>query len=173
MWLIRNQATRPSTARRLKRIDWDQMYKRYGQPNDLLVRLNIFNFRVHAMCRCAPCTMWARKAASGRSLMIPKLSWLLLKWFVYRMKEKYVIRDFHPLVFFYLLWANLFPLGTFFRSVSVHYRLLVGPVSRYQRPLCRFCFCLRFAISVFCYVVRHGTQSGIKTTQRGVIHAPN
>jgi glycosyltransferase involved in cell wall biosynthesis len=30
----------------LKRIDWDQMYKRYGQPNDLLVRLNIFNFRV-------------------------------------------------------------------------------------------------------------------------------
>jgi len=36
----------------LKTIDWDQMYKRYGQPNDLLVRLNIHNFRV----RDAPVT---------------------------------------------------------------------------------------------------------------------
>ena len=27
----------------LQRIDWDQMYKRYGQPNDLLVRLNVAN----------------------------------------------------------------------------------------------------------------------------------
>jgi len=28
----------------LKAIHWDDMYKRYGQPNDLLVRLNINNF---------------------------------------------------------------------------------------------------------------------------------
>ena len=26
-------------------IDWDKMYKRYGQPNDLLVRLNIYSLR--------------------------------------------------------------------------------------------------------------------------------
>jgi glycosyltransferase involved in cell wall biosynthesis len=30
----------------LKTIDWDKMYKKYGQPNDLLVKLNVFNFRV-------------------------------------------------------------------------------------------------------------------------------
>ncbi|WP_246540164.1 glycosyltransferase family 2 protein [sulfur-oxidizing endosymbiont of Gigantopelta aegis] len=30
----------------LQAIDWDKTYKRYGQPNDLLVRLNIHNFRV-------------------------------------------------------------------------------------------------------------------------------
>lgn len=30
----------------LKTINRDEMYKRYGQPNDLLVRLNIYNFRV-------------------------------------------------------------------------------------------------------------------------------
>jgi len=28
----------------LKTIQWDQMYKRYGQPNDLLVRSNVYNF---------------------------------------------------------------------------------------------------------------------------------
>jgi len=30
----------------LKLIDWDKMYKRYGQPNDILVRLNVENLRV-------------------------------------------------------------------------------------------------------------------------------
>ena len=28
-------------AKALKLIDWDQMYKRYGQPNDVLVKLNV------------------------------------------------------------------------------------------------------------------------------------
>jgi hypothetical protein len=34
--------------------------------------------------------------------VVPRISWLLLKAFFWRMKEKYVIRDFHPLVFFYV-----------------------------------------------------------------------
>ena len=32
------------SLRALETIDWDQMYKRYGQPNDLLVRLKIHGF---------------------------------------------------------------------------------------------------------------------------------
>jgi hypothetical protein len=38
----------------------------------------------------------------------PKLTWLLVQCFFWRMKEKYIIRDFHPLVFFYLLAISLF-----------------------------------------------------------------
>ena len=34
---------------------------------------------------------------------MPRISWLLLKGFFWRLREKYVIRDFHPLVFFYVL----------------------------------------------------------------------
>ena len=34
-------------------------------------------------------------------LVVPAISWLLLKGFFWRLREKYVIRDFHPLVFFY------------------------------------------------------------------------
>jgi len=30
----------------LDQIDWDKMYKRYGMPNDLLVRLNVANMKV-------------------------------------------------------------------------------------------------------------------------------
>ena len=33
--------------------------------------------------------------------MVPRISWLLVKGFFWRLREKYVIRDFHPLVFFY------------------------------------------------------------------------
>jgi hypothetical protein len=35
--------------------------------------------------------------------VVPRISWLLLKGFLWRLREKYVIRDFHPLVFFYAL----------------------------------------------------------------------
>ena len=37
------------------------------------------------------------------------LSWLLVKLFLWRLKEKYVVRDFHPLVFFWALAFLLFP----------------------------------------------------------------
>jgi hypothetical protein len=45
--------------------------------------------------------------------VVPRISWLLLKGFFWRMREKYVIRDFHPLVFFYLfgIVATLVGLG--------------------------------------------------------------
>src|SRR4029450_128128 len=34
--------------------------------------------------------------------VVPRISWLLFKRFWWRMGQKYVIRDFHPLVFFYV-----------------------------------------------------------------------
>ena len=34
---------------------------------------------------------------------MPTIAWLLVKGFFWRLKEKYVIRDFHPLVLFYSL----------------------------------------------------------------------
>jgi glycosyltransferase involved in cell wall biosynthesis len=84
----------------LKMIHWDQMYKRYGMPNDLLVRLNIFNFRVVDV-PVKPIYYTGAKSGIKPLRMIPRLSIFLLKLFVYRMVQKYIIRDFHPLVFFY------------------------------------------------------------------------
>jgi len=90
----------------LKTIDWDRMYKHYGQPNDLLVRLNVYNFRV---CDVPIKPIYGIGEQSGIRpfYMIPKLSLLLFKLFLWRMKEKYVIRDFHPLIFFYALSFSL------------------------------------------------------------------
>jgi glycosyltransferase involved in cell wall biosynthesis len=81
-------------------IDWDKMYKRYGQPNDLLVRLNVFNLRV-ADIPVEPIYNVGEKSGIRIKKVIFTISWLLIKMFSWRMKEKYVIRDFHPLIFFY------------------------------------------------------------------------
>lgn len=88
----------------LHTIDWHQMYKRYGQPNDLMVRLNVYNFRV-ADVPVEPVYHVGEKSGIQIRQVIFTISWLLIKMFLWRMKEKYIIRDFHPLVFFYTLGA--------------------------------------------------------------------
>jgi len=54
---------------------------------------------------------------------------LLLRMFFWRMKEKYIIRDFHPLVFFYFLGIPCSIGGTLFGFYMFFRRLLVGPVA--------------------------------------------
>src|SRR5260370_1214854 len=76
----------------------------------LLARLNVRNFRV------ADVHITPRYGIGERSSMkvwkvIPTVSYLLLRGFFYRMFEKYVIRDFHPLVFFYALGFLLTLIG--------------------------------------------------------------
>lgn len=112
----------------LKTIDWGQMYKRYGQPNDLLVRLNIHNFRV---CDVPIKPVYNIGEDSGIKplRMIPKLSILLFKLFLYRMGQKYIIRDFHPLIFFYTSGSLMLLIGLILGLYLVVFRLFVGPVA--------------------------------------------
>ncbi len=86
----------------LKTIDWDKMYKRYGQPNDLLVKLNVENFSVMDV-PVTPIYGVGEKSGISVKRAIFSIGWLLIKNFFWRLKEKYIIRDFHPLVFFYFL----------------------------------------------------------------------
>ena len=84
----------------LKSINWDNMYKRFGQPNDLLVMLNVINMRVRDI-PINPVYGIGEKSGIKVRKVIFTISWLLLNRFLWRLKEKYIIRDFHPLVFFY------------------------------------------------------------------------
>ena len=112
----------------LRTIDWDTMYKQYGQPNDLLVRLNIHNFKVKDV-PITPVYGIGEKSGIKPLRMIPKLWWLLFKLFWYRMFHKYVIRDFHPLLFFYSAASVLLPAGTLLGLYLFTKRILVGPVA--------------------------------------------
>jgi glycosyltransferase involved in cell wall biosynthesis len=86
----------------LERLDLDRVYTRYGFPNDLLVHLNVINARVRDVPSRPIYDIGERSGIRIRKV-VPRISWLLVKAFFWRMREKYVIRDFHPLVFFYLL----------------------------------------------------------------------
>ena len=69
---------------------------------DLLVHLNVWNARVRDY-PSRPIYGVGERSGIRLRRVVPTISWLLLKGFFWRMRVKYVIRDFHPLVFFYFL----------------------------------------------------------------------
>ncbi len=94
----------------LELLDLDRIYPRYGFPNDMLVHLNVWNRRVRDY---SSRPIYGVGERSGIRLwkVVPAISWLLFKGFFWRLGQKYVIRDFHPLVFFWALGIVLFLAG--------------------------------------------------------------
>jgi glycosyltransferase involved in cell wall biosynthesis len=102
------------SLRALNRIALDDIYKNYGMPNDILMMLNQFDFPVRDV-HIKPVYNVGEKSGIRLFKVIPRISWLLFKGFWKRLFFKYVIKDFHPLVFFYsfsfLLLAASIPLA--------------------------------------------------------------
>jgi glycosyltransferase involved in cell wall biosynthesis len=86
----------------LRRVKLDKIYKRYGMPNDLLIKLNQHDFSVKDV-HIRPVYNVGEKSGIRLAQVIPKITWLLFKGFWQRLFKKYVIKDFHPLIFFYML----------------------------------------------------------------------
>lgn len=112
----------------LELLPLEQLYPRYGYPNHILVMMNVYDLRVKDV---AVRPVYNIGETSGIKLysVVPKLSFLLMKLFFWRMKEKYVIRDFHPLLFFYGMGLALLPAGTVFGLYLLVKRLMLGPVA--------------------------------------------
>jgi glycosyltransferase involved in cell wall biosynthesis len=105
----------------LARLDLDRIYPRYGFPNDMLVHLNVIDARVRDI-PSRPIYGVGEKSGIRLRHVVPRISWLLIKAFWWRLKEKYVIRDFHPLVFFYVLGALMTAVGLVLGLVEVGLR---------------------------------------------------
>jgi glycosyltransferase involved in cell wall biosynthesis len=86
----------------LEQLDLDRIYRGYGFPNDMLVHLNVWSARVRDF-PSRPIYGVGERSGIKVGSVIPRISWLLVKGFYWRLWQKYVIRDFHPLVFFYAL----------------------------------------------------------------------
>lgn len=86
----------------LQRLNLDKIYKRYGMPNDILIKLNQYDFRVRDV-HIRPVYNVGEKSGIKLFQVIPKISWILVKGFWKRLFFKYVVKDFHPLIFFYML----------------------------------------------------------------------
>jgi glycosyltransferase involved in cell wall biosynthesis len=109
-------------------LDLDRVYSRYGFPNDLLVHLNVVNARVRDFPSRPVYGVGERSGIKYRQV-VPRISWLLLKGFFWRLKEKYVIRDFHPLVFFYAFGFLATLAGLVLGIIEIAYRIAGNAVS--------------------------------------------
>ncbi|MFC7177459.1 glycosyltransferase family 2 protein [Halosegnis marinus] len=77
----------------------EEMYEDYGYCNDLLVRLNVAGARIADVPRRA---VYEDEESHIRyRSYIPKVSALLLRDFLWRLREKYLFREAHPLVGLY------------------------------------------------------------------------
>jgi glycosyltransferase involved in cell wall biosynthesis len=94
----------------LERIDLDGLYPRYGFPNSMLLHLNVWNAKVRDV-PSRPIYGVGERSGIKLRRVVPAISWLLFKGFWWRMWQKYVIRDFHPLVFFYVFGLLSLVLG--------------------------------------------------------------
>jgi glycosyltransferase involved in cell wall biosynthesis len=106
----------------LRRLDLDRLYPRYGFPNDVLVHLNVQNARVRDVPSRPIYDIGEQSGIKLRSV-VPRIAWLLFKAFWWRMGQKYVIRDFHPLVFFYAFGVLMLGVGFVLGIVELALRI--------------------------------------------------
>ena len=143
----------------LTRLDLDRVYTRYGFPNDMLVHLNVVNARVRDV-PSRPIYGVGERSGIRLRKVVPRISWLLVKGFFWRMREKYVIRDFHPLVFFYALGIVMTVAGLVLGILETVLRLLgqrhPGRHGRAGRAAAR----LGQPVHAVRDVVRHGVEQG-------------
>jgi glycosyltransferase involved in cell wall biosynthesis len=112
----------------LMALDLDSLWHGYGYPNDLLIQLNIRNFRV------ADVPTHPRYGVGERSSMnvfkvMPTVSYLLMRGFLNRLFLKYVVKDFHPLVFFYFFGIVFLLVGTLLGLLQIPLRIITGGVA--------------------------------------------
>jgi len=108
----------------LERINPDTIYPWYGYCNDLLVKLNVFGFKVNDVVM--PARYGSEKSKIRYGGYIFKVSWLLLKNFLWRLKMKYIWFSFHPLVLFYFFGIILTPIGIFGALFSLYQKFILN-----------------------------------------------
>ncbi len=111
------------TKRALATIELEEIYPKYGYCNDLLCKLNVFNFSVVDVA--IPAKYGSEKSKIKYGRYIVKVSWLLLNNFLYRQKMKYIFQDLSPIPFLFLLGVILTPYGLF-TLVNGHFNPAFG-----------------------------------------------
>lgn len=126
-------------AHTLKVIDLDRIHKCYFFENDMLVQLNIHNCKVKDIPMPA---IYGQEKSGIRitSILIAFLR-LLLQRFLYRVYQKYVLRDFSPIALFLgmgsllLGWGVGFGIYHWIKSMLTHVQASTGTVMLAVLPL--------------------------------------
>ncbi|MCO5383599.1 MAG: glycosyltransferase [Methanosarcina barkeri] len=113
----------------LETIDLDSIYTYYGYCNDLLLKMNAYGMRVVDVTM--PARYGSEKSKIRYGKYIRKVAPMIFRGFLWRLRMKYMVLDFHPLVLFYFASMVLFPLGLLFNLWIFLQKLIFhGPVSQ-------------------------------------------
>jgi glycosyltransferase involved in cell wall biosynthesis len=123
----------------LNLLNLDNIYRQYGVPNDILIKLNIENCRARDVS-IRPVYNIGEKSGIRLWKVIPTISRLLFCGFFKRLFVKYVIKDFHPLVLFYSLSFITLPLSFVFLLRTFYGYIIRGVVPPTSHLLFWFLF---------------------------------
>ncbi len=112
----------------LEIMDLDSIYPYYGYCNDILMKLNTLGMRVEDVVM--PARYGREKSKIKYSRFIAKVAPMIFRGFLWRLKMKYIVQDFHPLVLFYTASMALLPAGVFFSIWILIQKLYHNPVSQ-------------------------------------------
>jgi len=108
----------------LDNVGINSMYEYYGYCNDLLVKLNAKGMRVADVAMSA--VYGDEKSSIKYHTYIRKVSLMLLKNFLWRLKVKYLVLDFHPLALFYIFGAMMTLFGVLGGVWSIYSHTVLG-----------------------------------------------
>lgn len=97
------------TREALETVDLEEAYDGYGFANDLLARLNRHELRVAHVD--IPANYGDETSHISYGSFVRSVSLLLLSNFLWRLKHKYVLGSFHPLVLSYAVGATVSLVG--------------------------------------------------------------
>lgn len=132
----------------LRGIPIEKMTKGYGYNADILTMLNIRGYSV-ADAEVRP--VYGREKSKIKLWKyVPGTSWLLFRLFFRRLWQRYVVRDFHPLVLFYLFaFFNVFVLIIPLIVRFIHLYRMEGVAPRTTLILLVFLFITTFQSILF------------------------
>lgn len=99
------------TREAIKRVNWDKAWKGYGYVIDFLIRLNAYSLKARDVPRRAIYIPGERQSQIKALSYIVRVSPLIVRGFFWRLWKKYILSDFHPLVFLYFGGMITLPAG--------------------------------------------------------------
>lgn len=108
----------------LNNVAIENLYEYYGYCNDLLVKLNAKGMRIADIG--TPAAYGDEESNIAYTAFIKNVSMMLLRNFLWRLKVRYFVLDFHPLGIFYVFGIITGLLGVIGGVWSVYAKLFLG-----------------------------------------------
>ena len=133
----------------LKSVSWEDVWPHYGYPMAFLVHLNAHSFKVKDVPRRPIYLEGVQQSKIKGVRYALKVAPMLIKSFFWRILYRYIYRDFHPLVFFYLIGLVLLPVGLISGLVLVIRQLAGVGVSGPQAIFTALCLLMGVQLVLF------------------------